>query len=175
MIQSSGVLHHMKDPWAGWQALLAVLKPGGFMKLGFYSELARKNVVRIRDFIAQQGYGSTADEIRRCRQALIDLNEQENFGAILNSPDFYSTSACRDLLFHVQEHRMTLTGIDAFIRANQLKFMGFEIDTDVLRAYKQRFPNDPEAIRLEQWHQFETENPDIFAGMYQFWIQKAKN
>ncbi|MEI7455500.1 MAG: tetratricopeptide repeat protein [Nitrosomonadales bacterium] len=174
MIQSSGVLHHMKDPWAGWQALLAVLKPGGFMKLGFYSELARKNVVRIRDYIAQQGYGSTADEIRRCRQALIDLNEQENFGSILNSPDFYSISACRDLLFHVQEHRMTLTGIDAFIRANKLKFLGFEIETEVLRAYKQRFPVDPEAINLEQWHLFETENPDIFAGMYQFWIQKPE-
>ncbi|MFA6202478.1 MAG: tetratricopeptide repeat protein [Gallionella sp.] len=175
MIQSSGVLHHMKDPWAGWQALLTVLKPGGFMKLGLYSELARTDVVRIRDFIAQQGYGSTADEIRRCRQELININEQENFGAILNSPDFYSISACRDLLFHVQEHRMTLSGIGAFIRSNKLKFLGFEIDSEVLRAYKQRFPNDPEAIHLEQWHIFETENPHIFASMYQFWIQKPEH
>ncbi|HCI53398.1 MAG TPA: hypothetical protein DE312_08825 [Gallionella sp.] len=175
MIQSSGVLHHMKDPWAGWQALLAVLKPGGFMKLGLYSELARTDIVRIRDFIAQRGYGSTADEIRQCRQELINISERENFGAILNSPDFYSTSACRDLLFHVQEHRMTLSGIDDFIRANKLKFLGFEIETEVLHAYKQRFANDPEAIHLDQWHIFETENPHIFAGMYQFWIQKPEN
>ena len=31
------------------------------------------------------------------------------------SPDFYSTSACRDLLFHVQEHRLTLPQIAAFL------------------------------------------------------------
>jgi hypothetical protein len=25
---------------------------------------------------------------------------------------------------------------------------------------------------LEQWHQFETEQPMVFTGMYQFWVQK---
>jgi len=24
---------------------------------------------------------------------------------------------------------------------------------------------------LESWHRFETANPDIFRGMYQFWVQ----
>ena len=31
--------------------------------------------------------------------------------------DFFSTSECRDLLFHVQEHRMTLPAISDFLRA----------------------------------------------------------
>ena len=26
---------------------------------------------------------------------------------------------------------------------------------------------------LGQWHLFETENPDTFGGMYQFWVQKT--
>ena len=42
--------------------------------------------------------------------------------------DFYSTSECRDLLFHVQEHRMTLPQIKAFLAAQDLQFLGFEID-----------------------------------------------
>ena len=42
--------------------------------------------------------------------------------------DFYSTSECRDLLFHVQEHRMTLPQIKAFLVAQELQFLGFEID-----------------------------------------------
>jgi hypothetical protein len=25
---------------------------------------------------------------------------------------------------------------------------------------------------LDRWHAFETERPDTFAGMYQFWLQK---
>ena len=36
-------------------------------------------------------------------------------------PDFCSTSACRDFLFHVQEQRMSLTGIDAFLGMYQFR------------------------------------------------------
>lgn len=68
---------------------------------------------------------------------------------------------------------MTLTGIEAFLRDNDLAFLGFEIDASVLRAYKRRFPDDRAATNLDQWQIFENENPDTFFGMYQFWIQKA--
>ena len=142
------------------------------MKLGFYSAVARRNIVRIRDFIAKQGYGSTANEIRRCRQDLIDLDKSADFGATLTSPDFFSISTCRDLLFHVQEHRLELADIDAFLSGNNLQFLGFEIEANVLHAYKVRFPDDRAATNLGQWQIFENENPDTFFSMYQFWIQK---
>ena len=38
IIECSGVLHHMDDPSKGLQALLAILKKNGFLKLGLYSE-----------------------------------------------------------------------------------------------------------------------------------------
>jgi len=172
VIESSGVLHHLADPWQGWNTLLALLRPGGFMKLGFYSESARRNIVRIRDIIARRGYGSTAEDIRRCRQELIHLDEREDFGNTVRSPDFFSSSACRDLLFHVQEHRMTLPDISAFLSKNALRFLGFEIDANILSAYRKRFPEDDAATDLKLWHRFESEHPDTFSGMYQFWIQK---
>jgi tetratricopeptide (TPR) repeat protein/SAM-dependent methyltransferase len=173
VIESSGVLHHLADPWAGWQVLLSLLRPGGFMNLGFYSAVARRNIVKARAFISEQGYADTADGIRRCRQDLIDLGRTTDFGTTLRTGDFFSISACRDLLFHVQEQRMTLTDIDAFLRENSLAFLGFDIDATVLHAYKLRFRDDRAATDLGQWQIFENENPDIFAGMYQFWIQKA--
>lgn len=86
--------------------------------------------------------------------------------------DMFSISACRDLLFHVQEKRLTLTEIEAFLRDNDLTFIGFEIASDVLHAYRSRFPDDRAATDLARWQVFETENPDTFVGMYQFWIQK---
>ena len=172
IIESVGVLHHMADPWAGWRALLPLLRPDGFMMLGFYSEAARQNIVLIRNFIAARGYGSTADEIRRCRQDLMDLDKSAGSRTTTKSTDFFSISACRDLLFHVQEHRMTLPGIETFLKENNLAFIGFEIDADILRAYKLRFPDDRAATDLGTWHIFENENPGTFAGMYQFWVQK---
>lgn len=173
VIESVGVLHHIDDPWAGWRILLSLLRPGGFMKLGFYSEVARRNVVRIRAFITENGYGTTANEIRRCRQDLVDLDKNAAFGNTIKSADFFSISTCRDLLFHVQEHRMTLPSIGAFLRENNITFLGFEIDADVLNAYKQRFSDDRAATNLDQWQTFENENPDTFSGMYQFWIQNS--
>lgn len=172
IIESTGVLHHLADPLVGWQVLLSLLRPGGAMRLGFYSEVARQGIVRARTFIAEQDYGSTAEDIRQCRQQLMDFENGASFGVALKSGDFFSTSACRDLLFHVQEHRMTLTGIDAFLRKNDLQFLGFEIDANVLYAYKLRFPDDRAATNLGDWQTFENENPDTFLGMYQFWIQK---
>ncbi len=172
VIESVGVLHHLADPWAGWRALLSILRPGGFMKLGFYSELARRDIVRARAIIAEQGYGTTPDEIRKCRQYLLDVDTRNNLGAAVRALDFFSTSSCRDLLFHVQEHRMTLTAIDAFLRENNLGFLGFELDPAVVSAYRLRFPDDRTLTNLDQWQVFENEHPDTFFGMYQFWIQK---
>ena len=68
IIESVGVLHHLADPFDGWRTLLSRLRPGGFMCLGFYSEIARRHVVKAREFIAARGYASTPDDIRRFRQ-----------------------------------------------------------------------------------------------------------
>jgi SAM-dependent methyltransferase len=173
VIESVGVLHHLADPWSGWRVLLSLLRPGGVMKLGFYSEVARRNVVKARGVIAERGYGATADEIRRCRQDLMASDDAARFGLLLESSDFFSMSACRDLLFHVQEKPVTLTAVDAFLRENALTFLGFEGSAHV-QAYKRRFPDDRTATNLDQWQIFEHENPDTFNRMYQFWIQKPR-
>ncbi len=174
VIESSGVLHHLADPFAGWRVLLSLLRPNGLMRLGFYSELARHDVVAARDFIAAGGYGVSADDIRRARQALIAVGPDAPFATLTNSADFYGTSACRDLLFHVQEHRLTIPQIAAFLREEGLLFIGFEIDRHVATLYRARFPADEIMTDLDLWHQYETENPLTFRGMYQFWIQKAE-
>ena len=40
----------------------------------------------------------------------------------------------------------------------------------VIDRYRARFPDDPGAVNLENWHRFETDNANIFIGMYQFWV-----
>lgn len=172
VIESIGVLHHLADPWQGWRTLLSLLRPGGLMCLGFYSALARQHIVRIRQFIAEQGYAADADGIRRCRQDLMARPDPSALGNLLAVTDFYSTSSCRDLLFHVQEHQLTLPAIAAFLREHKLNFLGFETEPEVLNAYRARYPDDPAATNLGQWHAFEAANPDTFFGMYQFWVQK---
>ncbi len=173
LIESVGVLHHMANPWAGWEALLSRLKPNGLMKLGFYSQIARQDINQLRDFIKAQGFANDPDAIRACRQHLIEHSQAQHMEDIFLMRDFYSTSACRDLLFHVQEHQMTLPEINAFLQSHRLRFIGFETDTETLNTYHNTFPDDPAATNLCNWHHYEQQHPKTFISMYQFWVQKT--
>ena len=172
-IEAMGVLHHLADPFAGWKVLLERLAPGGVMRVGLYSELARQDIVKARRLVAERGYGATAADIRRARQELIAVAAEQQLLFVRDSWDFFSISECRDLLFHVQEHRMTLPQIKAFLAAENLRFLGFELVEPLWLAYGVRFPADAARTDLDSWHRFETENPRSFQGMYQFWVQKA--
>ena len=92
---------------------------------------------------------------------------------MLFSRDFFSLSECRDLLFHAQEHRLTLPEIAAFMGDNGLRFIGFELDLPAKRNYARQFPDDVAMTDPMQWHRYETDNPRTFLGMYQFWVQKV--
>ena len=174
LVETTGVLHHLDDPLEGWQVLLSRLRPGGFMRLGLYSRLARQDVQAARAWIARRDYRATADDIRRCRQEMMAAKETENFARLVRSPDFASTSACRDLLFHAHERQLTLLEIGAFLTGQNLSFLGFELESQVAESYRARFPDDQAMTKLDLWHQFELDNPHTFAGMYQFWIQKPQ-
>jgi SAM-dependent methyltransferase len=168
LVDASGVLHHLSDVKAGWRVLLKLLRPGGFMRVGLYSELARRGIVAARSFVLERGYHPTADEIRRCRQDLMDSPLKD----VARAGDFFSTSECRDLLFHVQERRLTIPEIKSFIAENGLMFIGFEFAPRMMQYYRDLFGGDRFLRDLNLWHRLETENPDTFAGMYQFWLQK---
>jgi 2-polyprenyl-3-methyl-5-hydroxy-6-metoxy-1,4-benzoquinol methylase len=170
VVDASGVLHHMADPFAAWRILLKLLRPGGLMHLGFYSELGRRDVVAARAFIAERGYGSTPEEIRRCRQDLLETP----LAAVANLGDFFSTSECRDLLFHVQEIRLTIPTIRDFIAANALRFIGFEFTPPALQQLRELFAaNGWSMTDLDKWHAVETQYPNTFSDMYQLWVQKS--
>ena len=62
-IDTSGVLHHLADPWSGWRILLSLLRPGGPMQVGLYSELARRNVVAARALIAERRLSAQCQRI----------------------------------------------------------------------------------------------------------------
>ncbi len=173
VINCSGVLHHLGDPMAGWRILLSLLAPDGVMAVALYSELARADYVAAQKLIAAQGYGSSSDEIRRFRRDLIAAERSKMRDGVLGCADFFTISACRDLLFHAQEHRMTIPRIKAFIEENRLSFLGFELDQPQRLHYAARFPDDRAMTDLDNWHVYEQENPYAFLRMYQFWVQAA--
>ena len=174
LVEASGVLHHMAEPLAGWSVLAGLVKPGGFMRIGLYSERGRRAIVHAREFIARHGFEPTPDGIRRCRAALLAAKDDALLASVTRNEDFYSLSGCRDLLFHAQEHRFTLPQIAAMVGELGLRFLGFEFpDSGITAArYRARYPQDAAMVNLENWARYEEDNPDAFARMYQFWVCK---
>ena len=169
VIDACGVLHHMADPLAGWRILLSLLRPGGLMHLAFYSDVGRGDVAAARMFIAERKFGATPHDIRRCRQELLATP----LASVTRFTDFFTTSECRDLLFHVHEARVTIPVIKDFIRENGLKFIAFEFDLPVLMRQRAQFAAAGWSLAdLDRWQEVETKYPDTFSGMYQFWVQK---
>ena len=172
VIDSAGVLHHLADPIVGWNVLISLLRPNGAMRIALYSEIARRHLVAGRAFVAGRGYRDTPDDIRRFRQDVLALPADDPVRLLARSGDFFSISDCRDLVFHVQEHRFTLQQIKLFLAASGLTFLGFDIGQNVVNRYRANFPDDPAAADLDRWHAFEKANPWTFGGMYQFWVQR---
>ena len=171
IVESAGVLHHMEDPMAGWRILTDCLKPGGLMKIGLYSELARQHIVEMRQEISKAGTGSSVAEMKSFREATI-ISKQNYHEKIYNSSDFYSLSEMRDLLFHVQEHRFTIPQLQDCLSNLGLQFCGFDA-FKVISHFNlaNTSPNDP--YDLKKWHTYEATNPSAFMAMYQFWCQKT--
>ena len=172
IIESSGVLHHMENPMTGWKVLTTCLKPGGLMKIGLYSELARQHIVKIREEIKKLGIGLSDHEIKNLRDIII-RSDKDHHNLIIKSNDFYSLSTLRDLLFHVQEHRFNIPLIKDHLDELGLKFCGFE-SKKIVSQFRKTNTQREDLYDLDKWHAYEKANPNVFAEMYQFWCQKAE-
>ena len=170
IVESSGVLHHMNNPLAGWKALTDSLKPGGLMKIGLYSELARHHIVKMRREISEAGVGSSVIGMKSFRTTVMK-SDQSYHKKILYSGDFYSMSTLRDLLFHVQEHRFTMPQVKDCLSELGLNFCGFE-EVKIVQHFSRLNTSPDDPYDLDKWEAYEEANPMAFAGMYQFWCQK---
>jgi SAM-dependent methyltransferase len=153
LIECSGVLHHMADPLAGWRVLLGLLRPGGFMKLGLYSEAARRHIVAARARVAGM-------DVRNARAAIFSLASEDPARKVTELADFYSASGARDLILHVQEHRFTVEALREAVAALGVEFLGFEL------------PGRMAACSFDEGAALERAQPDTFSAMYQFWIRR---
>lgn len=170
IIESVGVLHHMKNPMEGWQKLTDCLRPNGLMKIGLYSKLARQGITKIRNEIRASKIEQDDRTMRSFRETLI-ASKKECDKDMFSSLDAYSMSEFRDLLFHVQEHQFTISEIKQCLAQLQLNFCGFD-DQAIVQKFKTTNKGPKDIFDLDKWQIYETSNPTTFAGMYVFWCQK---
>ena len=172
IIESSGTLHHMIDPIAGLKVLVDLLEPHGCLKLGLYSDLARLHVNKAQELIKTKNLKNTNENIKNFRQDIIKKKVSPIIQKVSHNTDFFYTSGARDMLFHTQEHLFTIPKISKILKDFNLEFLGFYLDDHIKKEFSKNFPIDKKNTSLDNWQQFEINNPDIFISMYQFWVRK---
>lgn len=171
IVTSTGVIHHMARPADGLVQLAGVTRPGGVIRLGLYSERARALVRLAHDLIAEKGWRATDADIRAFRAHVLALPDGEPLAQLRESADFYSLSGCRDLVFHVQEHRYTPPQLAELVAGAGLRLVGFEAPPEAAGRFREMFGvADP--LDMNLWDRLETQHPTLFAGMYHLWAQK---
>lgn len=172
IIECSGVLHHTHDLFLSWEKLADVLTKNGVMFIGLYSKLARRNIIKFREASKELRKNLNPDVIRIVRNQILDNYVDHGDFNFAKSLDFYSTSGVRDLIFNTHERCTDLLEIDEFLTRNGLNFLFMEIDPLARSHYFNYFSNNGSKESLHNWNKIELSNPDLFFGMYQFWVQK---
>lgn len=175
----TGVLHHMEQPEKGLAVLKKILNKDGQMRLAFYSETARKEVVEARNYVQENGYKNTTKDIKRFRHDIFKLTENPNYpkfiNVLLKIPDFYTLSECRDLVFHVQEHRYSIPQLMEILDRHDLDFISFNIkNSGVKEDFVKMFPDPNDFKDPIKWHEYEQSHPHAFVEMYDFNVRHKK-
>ena len=171
IIESVGVLHHMKDPIEGLKVLLSLLEPHGVLKLGLYSKIARTHITHARKFAKENKFKSNIEDIRKFRYKILNSSRDDLLSKVSLGKDFYTTSAVRDLIFHEQEYCFTIPEITKIFSNLKLNFLGFT-EPLIKNKYFKIYIDDKKNIILKNWIKYEKDNPETFRGMYNFWVKK---
>jgi SAM-dependent methyltransferase/Flp pilus assembly protein TadD len=173
VVESGGVLHHMRDPEAGLRALTALTRPGGLILLALYSEIGRQDLAAAEEFAKRGNYEPAPEGLRRFRHDIIALPSDDPARTVADKrDDFYNLSMLSDMLFHVQEQRFTIPRVADAIRSSGLELLGFATPPEIRQQFVRRFGAGAHPADLEQWEIFEKENPTAFAGMYHILLRK---
>lgn len=175
LIVSSGVLHHMENPAAGLMSLVDVLRPGGVLRIALYSTVGRAVITEARAWAKSQGFPATRDGVRAFRVAIMGRPENDIVRKKLTgSYDFYSTSGCRDLVFHAHERPFTLIEVAAMVDALDLKVLKVDSQPMNLRAFRERFGEQADTTDLSKWHTLEKARPAMFSSLFSLWLCRMR-
>lgn len=168
VIECCGVLHHMEFPEKGLKALVGSLKDDGLMRIAVYSTNARTAIEKNRMMIKERGLVASIKNIRNYRASLLKECSDE----IIEYRDFYNTSECRDLIFNTHEKTYNWLEFSEFLLCQGLKIVTVNAPREVELGYMEKYPKDKFLKNVDNWHQYEIENPRIFLGMMACWVSK---
>lgn len=172
-ISCVGVVHHLARPLEGLQALRAVMKGPSGLKIAVYTESGRAGIVAAIRLREEFDLEPSGEGIREFRQMVYALPPSHAARQLVGMLDFYSVSGCRDLAFHVVEHRYTLPAFAQLAARAGLRLERVLAPDTAVKQFRARYKNADPNTDIDAWTEFEAEHPGCFGSMYRFMLAKA--
>lgn len=166
-INCSGVLHHLKDPDLGLQALVSVLKPEGVVGIMVYAKYGRTGIYQMQELLRLINH-RTPEPAKRVENTKAILNNVPSTSWFLSSPPLMfkeltnGDAAIYDLLLHSQDRAYSIPELYQFVRGAGLDIVMFYPDDPELgkRQYNplsyiedEHLKDEVRALPLEQRYQ----------------------
>ena len=161
-VDAVGVLHHLQSPLEGCRALCSMMAPGGVLRVGLYSALARREagVDEARSLWVGQPEPRSEIQLQKSRRRLLG-------SGLTRFLDFYALNGFRDLMFPAQETRFTILEAVEMLREVGLSVVCLQVTERV----QKRFLADNARSSLtdwQAWDRYEQQHLSTFVGMYNF-------
>jgi SAM-dependent methyltransferase len=123
-IVCTGVLHHLRDPAVGLEALRGVLAEGGALNLMVYAKYGRTGISMIQDYCRMLGVTTSASDIGDLAASLKELPEAHPLSHLLrDTPDFQDNNALADALLHPRDQSYSVPELFELISGSGLRFV----------------------------------------------------
>ncbi len=177
VVECTGVVHHMADPWEGVAALVEVLRPGGHLLLSIYSRHFR-DLLQPAMRIAHAAAGGSAtprEQVQAARAAVLAGRRTiPHADLVMTMQDFFLTSDCRDLLLHPVEHPMTVQEMVAGAARFGLQPLGLFLANPFWRLRAEQYRQAAGlAPGVAAWAGFEADQPAAFDNMINLLLAKT--
>ena len=176
-INSVGVLHHLREPEAGLQALARLLKPGGLLHLFLYADGGRWEIHRTQRALGLLGVGTGVEGLRLGRRLLDELPEANRLRRHHDQRWALDTAAdanFADMYLHPQETSYNLERLFAFVASADLTFAGFSNPEvwDPARLLRGELLERARGLEDRQrWQLVEELDPDI--SHFEFFLSRG--
>ena len=125
-IHCTGVLHHLKSPVEGLEALAAVLERDGALLLMLYAKYGRTGVYMVQDLLRLLGLGQSSADVALARQAVTQAGKDHPVRLFERTADLRHDAGVVDLLLHPQDRAYTVDECLELVAAAKLQFQGWE-------------------------------------------------
>ncbi len=177
LINSVGVLHHLRQPEAGLRSLATLLRPGGLLHLFLYADGGRWEIHRVQRALTALEVVGDGEGLRLGRalfEQLPETNRLRRHHEQRWALDTVADANFADMYLHPQETSYDLESLFRFVASAGLQFAGFSNPEvwDPARLLQGELLERARALPdRERWALVESLDPDI--SHFEFFLSRG--